>query len=158
MEQSKKACDRASLDLHRMPEDKQSGITLRPPLHAVRRFRMIGALVIAPMVLVLAACGGGTSGGSATTKTPAATAAAESNPAFVKAQELFTTNKCISCHGVDLAGKVGPKTNLQKVGSRLSSEQIANKIKNGGGGMPVYKNTISEEEIGLLAEWLNSKK
>lgn len=158
MEQSKKACDPASLNLHPMPEDTQSGIKFNPPLHAVRRFRRIGALVIAPMVLVLAACGGGTSGGSATTKTPAATAAAESNPAFVKAQELFTTNKCISCHGVDLAGKVGPKTNLQKVGSRLSSEQIANKIKNGGGGMPVYKTTISEEEIGLLAEWLNSKK
>jgi cytochrome c551 len=159
MEQSKKACDRASLNEYRMPEDKQSGSKLNPPLHAVRRYkRIIAALVIAPMVLALAACGGGTSGGSAATKTPAATAAAESDPAFVKAQELFTTNKCISCHGVDLAGKVGPKTNLQKVGSRLSSEQIANKIKNGGGGMPVYKTTISEEEIGLLSEWLNSKK
>ncbi|MDF2644993.1 MAG: cytochrome c class [Paenibacillus sp.] len=158
MEQSKKACTHASLNLHRMPEDKQSGIKFNPPLHAVRRSRWIGALVIAPMVLVLAACGGGTSGGSATTKTPAATAAAESNPAFVKAQELFTTNKCISCHGVDLAGKVGPKTNLQKVGSRLSSEQIANKIKNGGGGMPIYKTTISEEDIGLLSDWLHSKK
>ncbi|MDQ0871730.1 cytochrome c551 [Paenibacillus sp. V4I3] len=159
MEQSKKACDRASLNGHQMPEDKQSGITSNPPLHAVRRYRrMVGALVIASMVLALAACGGGASGGSAATKTPAATAAAESNPAVVKAQELFTTNKCISCHGVDLAGKVGPKTNLQKVGSRLSSEQIANKIKNGGGGMPVYKTTISEEEIGLLSDWLNSKK
>lgn len=135
MEQNKKACTRASQNKY-----------------------LIGALVIAPMVLALAACGGGTSGGSAATKTPSATAAAESNPAFVKAQELFTTNKCISCHGVDLAGKVGPKTNLQKVGSRLSSEQIANKIKNGGGGMPVYKTTISEEEIGLLSDWLNSKK
>lgn len=158
MVQSKKACSRASLNGNRMPEDQQSGNTSSLPFHAVRRARIIGALVIAPMVLALAACGGGTSSGSAATKTPAATAAAESNPAFVKAQELFTTNKCISCHGVDLAGKVGPKTNLQKVGSRLSSEQIANKIKNGGGGMPVYKTTISEDEIGLLSEWLNSKK
>jgi cytochrome c551 len=155
MEQSKKACDPASLNKHCMP-DEPSGAALRPPLRAAWR-RLIGAVVIAPMVLALAACGGA-SGGSATTKPPAATAAAESNPAFVKAQEMFTTNKCISCHGVDLTGKVGPKTNLQKVGSKLSKEQIANQIKNGGGGMPVYKTTLSDEEIGLLSDWLSSKK
>ncbi|TXK82712.1 cytochrome c [Paenibacillus sp. N3.4] len=104
----------------------------------------------------LAACsaGGGT---SPATKAPAATAA-ESNPAYVKAQDIFTANKCISCHGVDLAGKVGPKSNLQKVGSTMSREQIANQIKNGGGGMQPYKNTLSEEEIGLLTDWLGSKK
>ncbi|NOV02867.1 c-type cytochrome [Paenibacillus sp. LMG 31457] len=119
--------------------------------------RKIGALLVAPMVLALAACSGA-SGGEATPKAPAATAASESNPAFVKAQELFTANKCISCHGVDLSGKVGAKTNLQKVGSKMSKEQIANQIKNGGGGMPVYSNKLSEEEIGLLSDWLSSKK
>ncbi|UKS26476.1 cytochrome c [Paenibacillus sp. HWE-109] len=125
------------------------------------RRRITAALILAPMVLALAACGGtsgSTSGGSATPKAPAATAASESNPAYVKAQELFTTNKCISCHGVDLSGKAGAKTNLQKVGSKLSSEQIANQIKNGGGGMPVYKTKLSDEEIGLLTDWLSSKK
>lgn len=158
MGQSKKACDPASLNIHRMPDEQPSGIQVDPPLHAVRRSRsIIGALIIAPMVLALAACGGN-SGGGATTKTPAATATAESSPAFVKAQEVFTANKCISCHGVDLAGKVGPKTNLQKVGGKMSKEQIANQIKNGGGGMPAYKTTISEEEIGLLTDWLSSKK
>ncbi|SDO67802.1 Cytochrome C oxidase, cbb3-type, subunit III [Paenibacillus sp. yr247] len=155
MEQSKETCDSASLNIHTKP-DEQSGIPSRPPLRAAWR-QVIGAFVITPMVLALAACGGA-SGGGATPKPPAATAAAESNPSFVKAQELFTTNKCISCHGVDLAGKVGPKTNLQKVGSKMSKEQITNQIKNGGGGMPVYKTTLSEEEIGLLSDWLSSKK
>ncbi|WP_246239485.1 c-type cytochrome [Paenibacillus anseongensis] len=117
----------------------------------------IGALVLAPMVLALAACGGA-SGGEATPKPPAATAASESNPAFVKAQELFTANKCISCHGVDLAGRAGAKTNLQKVGSQMTKEQIASQIKNGGGGMPAYSTKLSEEEVGQLSDWLSSKK
>ncbi|MFD0696842.1 c-type cytochrome [Paenibacillus sp. GCM10027628] len=117
-------------------------------------------MVIAPMALVLAACGGGTGNGAAKpSASPAATAAAqESNPAYVKAQELFTTNKCISCHGVDLEGRAGPKTNLQKAGTAFSKEQIANQIKNGGGGMPGYKSKLSDEEVGLLTDWLSSKK
>lgn len=119
--------------------------------------RRIGALLVAPMVLALAACGGASSG-EATPKAPAATAASESNPAFVKAHELFTVNKCISCHGVDLSGKVGAKTNLQKVGSKMTKEQIADQIANGGGGMPAYNSKLSKEEIGLLSDWLSSKK
>lgn len=119
--------------------------------------RRIGALFVAPMVLALAACGGASSG-EATPKPPAATAASESNPAFVKAQELFTANKCISCHGVDLAGRAGAKTNLTKVGSQMTKEQIAGQIQNGGGGMPAYSSKLSEEEVGLLSDWLSSKK
>ncbi|MBD0382356.1 cytochrome c [Paenibacillus sp. WST5] len=117
-------------------------------------------LVIAPMALVLAACGGGSSNGAAMPPaSPAATAAAgESNPAYVKAQELFTANKCISCHGVDLAGKAGAKTNLQKVGGKMSKEQIAEQINNGGGGMLAYKSKLSADEVGLLTDWLSSKK
>ncbi|NEW08056.1 cytochrome c [Paenibacillus sp. SYP-B3998] len=111
------------------------------------------------MVLALAACG---SGSGITPKAPVSPSASadtqESNPAYVKAQESFTVNKCISCHGVDLAGKVGPKSNLQKVGATMSEEQITNKIKNGGGGMPAYKTKLTEEEVGLLADWLSSKK
>lgn len=127
----------------------------RAMLHPAWR-QIIGALLALPMVLALAACGGAPGGGGS--KPPAATAAAESNPAYVKAQELFTANKCISCHGVDLSGKAGAKTNLQKVGSKMTKEQIASQIKNGGGGMPVYSNKLSEEEIGLLSDWLSSKK
>ncbi|WP_279628319.1 c-type cytochrome [Paenibacillus ferrarius] len=154
LKQTKQACGDASLNDNKLPDDSSGSSTA--PQRAARRLT-IGALILAPMMLALAACGG-TSGGSATPKAPAATAASESNPAYVKAQELFTANKCISCHGVDLEGKVGVKTNLQKVGSKLSSEQIANQIKNGGGGMPVYKTKLSEEEIGLLTDWLSSKK
>ncbi|MFC5450731.1 c-type cytochrome [Paenibacillus aestuarii] len=126
----------------------------------MKQMKRIGtALAIAPMLLILAACGGGGSGSGAAkpTVTPAATAA-ETNPAYVKAQEMFETNRCISCHGVNLEGRAGPKTNLQKVGSTFSKEQIANQIKNGGGGMPGYKSKLSDEEVSLLTDWLSSKK
>jgi cytochrome c551 len=126
---------------------------------ALGALRFAGAIAIAPLVLALAACASGSGAAPKAPASPAATTAAqESNPAYVKAQELFTANKCISCHGVGLEGKAGPKTNLQKVGSMLSKEEIANQIKNGGGGMPVYKNKLSDEEVGLLTDWLSSKK
>ncbi|MEW9700970.1 cytochrome c [Paenibacillus sp. SI8] len=128
------------------------GIAMRP---AAWR-GSFGVMIGIALVLFLAACGGGS--GSKASVTPAATMAPESDPAYVKAQELYTTNKCISCHGVDLAGKVGPKTNLQKVGSTMSKEAIANQIKNGGGGMLPYKNKLSDEEVELLSDWLSSKK
>ncbi|UJF32819.1 c-type cytochrome [Paenibacillus hexagrammi] len=124
-------------------------------------------LLAAAVMAALTGCGGKNGGAAAspgaagTAGTSAASPAAtqtESNPAFVKAQELFTVNKCISCHGVDLEGKVGPKTNLQKVGAAMSKEQIAAQIANGGGGMPAYKTKLSEDEIGQLTDWLSSKK
>ena len=114
---------------------------------------------IALLAVSLTACGGNgnvtTGSGSAPSPAPAA---AETNEAFVKVQEMFTANKCISCHGVDLAGRAGPKTNLQKIGASKSKDDIINQIKNGGGGMPAYKSRLSDEEIGLLADWLSSKK
>ncbi|MEC0226037.1 c-type cytochrome [Paenibacillus alba] len=82
----------------------------------------------------------------------------ESNPDFVKAQELYIANKCISCHGTDLSGRVGANSNLQKVGNKLTAEQIQNQIKNGGGGMYPYKDKLTEEEVILLTNWLRSKK
>jgi len=116
------------------------------------------ALAIAPMLLILAACGGGSGSGAAKPSTSPSATAAETNPAYVKAQEMFETNRCISCHGVNLEGRAGPKTNLQKVGSTFSKEQIANQIKNGGGGMPGYKSKLSDEEVSQLTDWLSSKK
>lgn len=70
--------------------------------------------------------------------------------------EAIAKSSCISCHGTDLEGRGAPS--LQKVGAKLTKEQIIAKIANGGGGMPSYKNKLKEEEIGALAEWLAAKK
>ncbi|MDB5054486.1 MAG: cytochrome c [Bacilli bacterium] len=104
------------------------------------------------------------SGNNAGTVSPGAGNASPGTPgsaspgagtATVDAQAVFKQN-CISCHGVNLEGGVGP--NLQKVGSRLSADQIATTITNGRKVMPSFKGTLKPEEISALSVWLAAKK
>lgn len=69
-------------------------------------------------------------------------------------------NSCIGCHAADLRGNVGPNSNLQKVGSRLSRDEIADIIANGKPNtrMPAFNKQLSEEEIQELADWLAEMK
>lgn len=103
--------------------------------------------------LVLAACGGGNeankndntstnNGGGGTTTANAG------DP-----QKIFN-QKCSSCHGQNLEGGVGP--NLQKVGSRLSKDEIEKTIANGRGAMP--KGLLQGDELSAVAQWLSNKK
>ena len=71
------------------------------------------------------------------------------------AEELYKSN-CVSCHGTDLKGRLGP--NLQKVGSDLAKEQITTKITKGGGGMPPFERSLDADQIETLAKWLAGKK
>lgn len=63
---------------------------------------------------------------------------------------------CISCHGSELQGRVGP--NLQTVGGRLTEEQLTEIIREGKGGMPAFENRLDTEEIGALSAWLAAQK
>ncbi|WP_211749654.1 cytochrome c [Paenibacillus sp. Marseille-Q4541] len=65
---------------------------------------------------------------------------------------------CITCHGNQLEGGVGPS--LQTVGAELNAEQIYKTITKGKGGgkMPAFEGKLSEEEIANLALWLAEKK
>lgn len=74
--------------------------------------------------------------------------------------EVSTVYKvsCVSCHGTDLQGRIGPNTNLQKIGERLSKEEIAKQIENGSEGMQPFKDTLTAEEIDGLATWLAGKQ
>ncbi|MDR9748584.1 c-type cytochrome [Paenibacillus taichungensis] len=63
---------------------------------------------------------------------------------------------CLSCHAADLSGKVGPS--LKTIGSRLSKEEIMEKITTGTGGMPSFRNRLSEQDIDALGSWLANKK
>ncbi|MCC2686025.1 MAG: cytochrome c [Paenibacillaceae bacterium] len=126
--------------------------------------------VCALFALALGACGNGTGGNTANQgagNNPGSTGNAggttgnngtSSNVTegvTVDAQALYTKN-CVTCHGNQMEGKVGP--NLQKVGSKLSMDQIAAKIQNGGGGMPAFKGQLKDTEINGLAAWLETKK
>ena len=72
-------------------------------------------------------------------------------------QTLYKQN-CLSWHASNLEGRMGPKTNLQQVGGRMTQEQIAKQIEQGGGGMPGFQGKLKPEEAAALAEWLASKK
>ncbi|WP_248925200.1 c-type cytochrome [Paenibacillus hamazuiensis] len=112
------------------------------------RMYMIGILGLTASLL--AACGG--QGGGQNAQAPASPAIASDNS---EASAIYK-KQCLSCHGADLGGKVGP--NLQKAGAKLSQEQLADKIRSGGGGMPAFKSTLSEQEIESLSSWLAAKK
>lgn len=100
-------------------------------------------------VLVLGACGGGdksdetdqgsTGGGE--------TAAVDA--------EAVVQQSCVTCHGGDLTGASGPA--LDKIGDKLSEEEIHDVIVNGQGSMPpgIIKD---EAEVQAVSEWLAAKK
>ncbi|MFC5446936.1 c-type cytochrome [Paenibacillus aestuarii] len=78
-------------------------------------------------------------------------------PAAVKADAATVyKNFCISCHGANLQGGEGP--NIQKVGERLSEEEIILRIQKGGGGMPPFQVALKDEELKALATWLAGLK
>ena len=122
------------------------------------------AAVSVSLILTLAACGqkSDSSAGKASTA-PSAPAAGTTSTApsagagSVDALAIYKAN-CVSCHGADLEGKLGPNSSLQKVGAKKSKDQIAAQIKNGGGGMPGFQGKLKDAEITALADWLATKK
>lgn len=71
------------------------------------------------------------------------------------AEEVYQKN-CLMCHGAEFQGGGGPA--LTTVGSTMTVEEIAGKIKRGGGGMPGFNSQLSAEEINNLSLWLSEMK
>lgn len=105
-----------------------------------KRIYAVSFLAIA-FALVLAGCGGG--GNSAGSGGDATAADAET----------IYKRHCQSCHQADLSGQ-----NLVTVGSRLSRDQIEEKIRKGGGGMIAFEKRLNDAEIDALSDWLAEKK
>lgn len=63
---------------------------------------------------------------------------------------------CISCHGDQLQGAVGPS--LQNIGATYTDEQIYKIVSKGKGGMPAFGGRLQDEEIANLAHYLAEKK
>ncbi|GAC42219.1 c-type cytochrome [Paenibacillus popilliae] len=101
-----------------------------------------GGALLLTISMLLTACGGSSS---------ASTLAGPEEAVAVYKQ------RCMQCHGNELQGLMGPESNLQQVGERLSKEAIVNTIKNGGNRMPAQRN-IDPDDIDRVAEWLASKK
>lgn len=95
----------------------------------------------------LAACGGGSDTSKNTDK-------GKETASTGDAQKIYN-QKCSSCHGDNLEGKVGPK--IADAGSRYSKDQILDILKNGkSGGMPA--GLISGDDADKVATWLSNKK
>lgn len=87
--------------------------------------------------------------------TPTPTPAPTPVTVSVKAEDVYKAN-CLACHGDQLQGIVGP--NLQKIGSRLSKEQILKQITEGGSDMPSFGGALKKDEVEALAAWLAARK
>jgi ubiquinol-cytochrome c reductase cytochrome b subunit len=70
---------------------------------------------------------------------------------------LFKQHGCLSCHLIDgHGGRRGP--NLSHIGDLLTRDQIIIRISNGGTNMPSFASTLSADELGSIASFLESRK
>ncbi len=112
------------------------------------------------LVAMLSACGNNNNNVAPSPSPTGAVTPSPSGTTGVQAAnaEAIYQQSCIACHGADLSGKMGGKTNLQHVGADMSTEQIVAQITNGGGGMPPFQGRLTDDEIKALADWLAAKK
>ena len=61
---------------------------------------------------------------------------------------------CARCHGVDLAGGVGPALGPGSNSSSQPDEFMARAIEEGIGRMPSFAQTLTDEHIARLVEYL----
>jgi cytochrome c551 len=120
-----------------------------------KRFAFAGSAIL--LVALLAACGGGSGGGASPSSPSASNSVSQPLEGPEETVKLYRDN-CISCHGTEMQGNMGPDSNLQQVGSRLDKEQIRKQIENGGNLMPAFKSRLQPEQIEALSDWLAGHK
>lgn len=123
----------------------------------MKKWAAIVALA-ALLAMTMAACGKNNNNNASTTPPSSEAPASPGGTTTASGEDAETIYKaqCIACHAADLSGGVGP--NLTNVGSRLSTDEISSRIHNGGGGMPAFKGTLSDDQINTLVNWLSAKK
>lgn len=123
--------------------------------------KVIGSLFITLILVIgLAACGGGSSNSSSQSGSSNSSDGSNNTTSTEvdaqAAKKIFSNATCISCHGENLQGGVGPA--LKHVGSRMSKQEILKQIKNGGGGMPGNLLKGEPKKAKKVATWLASLK
>ncbi|MBO9129943.1 cytochrome c551 [Bacillus sp. 165] len=107
------------------------------------RKKILVSLMGAALALTMAACG-------KSEETPSET----NQTANGGTAEKIFQQSCSSCHGSDLAGRVGPS--LQHVGQKYSQDEISGIISKGRGSMP--GGLLQGEDAEKVASWLAEKK
>lgn len=119
------------------------------------------ALALMLAVLGVAGCGGDDDDESegAATATVADTAGSatggEDTGGAADGAAVFASAGCGNCHtlaAANASGNVGP--NLDEL--MPDTEQVAEQVKSGGGGMPAFEDQLSEDEIQAVAEYVSS--
>lgn len=107
-----------------------------------KRTVFLSLVVVILVALLMAACSGG--GGAAPQPQGDAKAGAQA----------WTASPCISCHGANAEGGVGPKL----AGTALPADQFKNTVRNGkGAAMPKFSaGQISDQALTDIYAWLKS--
>jgi mono/diheme cytochrome c family protein len=117
-----------------------------------RRLAALLAFALALAPAVLAGCGGGDEGGGEAAPPPAETAPepapppAEPEGDSAAGEAVWSNAGCGNCHVLAAAGStgvVGPDLDVLRPDFDATVEQVTN----GGGGMPAFADTLSEQEI-----------
>jgi mono/diheme cytochrome c family protein len=121
-------------------------------MQVVRAARAIPLLLVAIVLLLgFAACGGDDDddeGGEATATETQAGDGGEADGAAV-----FVSAGCGGCHTLAAANSSGQTApNLDDL--MPSQEDVAEQVRNGGGGMPAFGDELSDAEIDAVAQYV----
>jgi mono/diheme cytochrome c family protein len=104
---------------------------------------LVAAIALAPAGL--SACGGGNGDGGGA-------GAAEGNAEAGKT--VFADAGCGNCHTLEAAGSNGTTgPNLDE--RQPSTDEVVEQVTNGGGGMPAFKDKLSEQQIADVAAFVS---
>lgn len=116
-------------------------------------------LLVAVFAFALAGCGGGNDNAATPEPSQPASSADESQQEANETEELdegevvFDDAGCGGCHVLAAAGSdgsSGPKLDDLK----LSEQQVATQVENGGGGMPAFGDQLTDVQIQAVAAYV----
>ena len=70
---------------------------------------------------------------------------------------LYKTSGCEHCHGANLQGSE-EGISLQGIGKTSTRDDLTHQIVKGGGGMPPFREALTDEQIARLVDFLESQK
>ena len=115
-----------------------------PPAKAV--LPVLVAVVLVPFAF--GACGGGDGGGEANGGGGGATGNAEAGA------KVFADSGCGNCHTLAAANAKGTTApNLDE--AEPSADEVAEQVRNGGGGMPAFGDKLSDQQIADVAAYVS---
>jgi len=131
----------------------------------MRRPRILLAVLVTALGLAAAGCGGGEEATptpetvegtlSQATTTQAATTGATAEGDATAGKQVFTSAGCSGCHTLKDAGatgNVGPNLDDAKPDAAL----VTDRVTNGQGVMPSFKDQLSEKQIADVAAYVSS--